>query len=49
MATDRIYRAQTVGSLVRPPELKQARKALEAGHIDPREFKRIDDQAVDQA
>lgn len=44
-----IYRAQTVGSLLRPPELKQARQELEAGRLSPHQFKRIEDEAVDQA
>jgi len=49
MASDHIYRAQTVGSLLRPPELKQARADLDAGRIDPLSFKRIEDRAVDEA
>ncbi len=49
MAADHVYRAQTVGSLLRPPELKQARHDLEAQQITPLEFKRIEDEAVDRA
>jgi 5-methyltetrahydropteroyltriglutamate--homocysteine methyltransferase len=44
-----VYRAQTVGSLLRPPELKQARQDLEAQRITPLQFKRIEDAAVDHA
>ncbi|MBF6569112.1 MAG: cobalamin-independent methionine synthase II family protein [Candidatus Binataceae bacterium] len=43
------YRAEVIGSLLRPNYLKQARTAYEAGGIDPAEFKRIEDRAVDQA
>lgn len=49
MASDTVFRAQTVGSLLRPPELKQARQELETGRISPIEFKRIEDGAVDRA
>jgi 5-methyltetrahydropteroyltriglutamate--homocysteine methyltransferase len=49
LASDHIYRAQTVGSLLRPPQLKQARQDLQAGRISPLEFKRIEDGAVDAA
>lgn len=49
MATYHMYRAQTVGSLLRPPELKQAREDLEAGRLSALEFKRIEDAAVDRA
>jgi len=43
------YRADVLGSLLRPQYLKDARKAREAGTIDAAEFKRIEDRAVDQA
>ncbi|MFQ5410495.1 MAG: methionine synthase, partial [Anaerolineales bacterium] len=36
-----------VGSLLRPPELLQARKDYDAGHISDAEFKVIEDRAVD--
>ncbi len=45
----RAYRADTVGSLLRPPYLIEARQKLEEGRIDPAEFKRIEDRAVDAA
>src|SRR5215472_2016601 len=47
MAT--IYRAQTIGSLLRPEHLKQARKAWQAGQLSTAEFKRSEDRAVDAA
>ena len=41
-------RSDVVGSLLRPAGLVEARGALEAGRIDAREFKRIEDRAVDE-
>lgn len=43
------YRADIVGSLLRPAYLAQAREALEAGSIEPAAYVRIEDRAVDQA
>jgi methionine synthase II (cobalamin-independent) len=43
------YHADVIGSLLRPRYLSDARAALDAGRIDPQEFKRIEDRAVDQA
>jgi 5-methyltetrahydropteroyltriglutamate--homocysteine methyltransferase len=43
------YRADVVGSLLRPSWLKQAREELERGLLEPAEFKRREDQAVDEA
>jgi len=45
---DRI-RAEVVGSLLRPEELKRAREQHESGQLDPVAFKRIEDVAVDRA
>ena len=42
-------RAETVGSLLRPPELKAARERYAAGDISGAAFKRIEDAAVDEA
>jgi 5-methyltetrahydropteroyltriglutamate--homocysteine methyltransferase len=42
------YRAEVIGSLLRPEYLKQARKQWEAGQLTTREFKRIEDRAVDE-
>jgi 5-methyltetrahydropteroyltriglutamate--homocysteine methyltransferase len=44
-----ILRADTVGSLLRPDYLLEAREALDKGLIDQREFKRVEDRAVDAA
>jgi 5-methyltetrahydropteroyltriglutamate--homocysteine methyltransferase len=42
-------RAETVGSLLRPPYLATAREELERGEITPAAFKTIEDRAVDEA
>jgi len=42
-------RADVVGSLLRPPELLEARERLVAGDISAAEFKGIEDRAVDAA
>jgi 5-methyltetrahydropteroyltriglutamate--homocysteine methyltransferase len=44
-----IYRAETVGSLLRPDYLRQAREAHAAGELPAAPFKRIEDRAVDEA
>ncbi len=41
--------ADVVGSLLRPPELLEAQTALAEGRLTCAEFKRIEDDAVDQA
>jgi 5-methyltetrahydropteroyltriglutamate--homocysteine methyltransferase len=43
------YRADVVGSLLRPPHLKEARDLLEAGELSRLAFKQIEDRAVDDA
>jgi 5-methyltetrahydropteroyltriglutamate--homocysteine methyltransferase len=43
------YRSDVVGSLLRPDYLKEARARFEAGDTDAAAFKRIEDQAVDEA
>lgn len=43
------YRADVVGSLLRPSELKEARDQLEAGELSHSTFKQIEDRAVDDA
>ena len=45
----RTIRADVVGSLLRPPELLEARRQYTAGEIPAPEFKRIEDRAVDWA
>jgi 5-methyltetrahydropteroyltriglutamate--homocysteine methyltransferase len=42
------YRADTVGSLLRPDYLLRARAQFEGGEIAPATYKRIEDRAVDQ-
>ena len=46
-----MIRAHTdvVGSLLRPPELIEARERLDRGDVSPAEFKRIEDATVDAA
>jgi len=44
-----MYRAETVGSMLRPDWLKQAREERAAGTLGPVEFKRMEDRAVDDA
>src|SRR5919112_2703535 len=41
--------ADHVGSLLRPPELLDARRRHHAGELDPPAFKAIEDRAVDEA
>jgi 5-methyltetrahydropteroyltriglutamate--homocysteine methyltransferase len=42
-------RTETVGSLLRPPALKDARARWEAGTLEAAAFKRLEDAAVDEA
>jgi 5-methyltetrahydropteroyltriglutamate--homocysteine methyltransferase len=42
-------RTDVVGSLLRPPELLEARERRDRGELDHAEFKRIEDAAVDEA
>jgi 5-methyltetrahydropteroyltriglutamate--homocysteine methyltransferase len=44
-----LYRAEVIGSLLRPAYLKQARLQWESGQLSTRDFKRIEDRAVDEA
>jgi 5-methyltetrahydropteroyltriglutamate--homocysteine methyltransferase len=44
-----VYRADTVGSLLRPQYLKLARERYEAGQLPAAAYKEIEDRAVDQA
>ena len=43
------YRAEVVGSLLRPTYLTEAREQLEAGKLNNAEFKAIEDRAVNEA
>lgn len=42
-------RTDVIGSLLRPPELLQARADLRAGRITPAQFKAVEDRSVDSA
>jgi 5-methyltetrahydropteroyltriglutamate--homocysteine methyltransferase len=42
-------RTDVVGSLLRPPELLEARERLDQGELASSEFKRVEDRAVDDA
>src|SRR4029453_16417352 len=42
-------RTDVVGSLLRPPELLEARRRFENGELGPGELERIEDRAVDDA
>jgi 5-methyltetrahydropteroyltriglutamate--homocysteine methyltransferase len=44
-----IYRAEVVGSLLRPPWLKQARLDFAADRLSTAQFKQLEDRAVDAA
>jgi 5-methyltetrahydropteroyltriglutamate--homocysteine methyltransferase len=44
-----VYRAQTIGSMLRPQFLREARRAHRRGDLSAADFKGIEDQAVDQA
>ena len=44
----KIYRAENIGSMLRPNYLLDARAKRDAGAIDPVSFKRIEDAAVDE-
>jgi 5-methyltetrahydropteroyltriglutamate--homocysteine methyltransferase len=43
-----VFRAEVIGSLLRPSYLKEARAAFEQGSLPASEFKRLEDRAVDQ-
>ena len=44
--TEPPFRADHVGSLLRPPELLQARADLDSGLIDPVELRAVEDEAI---
>lgn len=48
-AVPTLYRAEVIGSLLRPSYLKEARQQWESGRLSARDFKRIEDCAVDKA
>ena len=43
------YRAETVGSLLRPSYLAEARARRDQGEFSELEYKRAEDRAVDEA
>jgi 5-methyltetrahydropteroyltriglutamate--homocysteine methyltransferase len=43
-----MFRAEVIGSLLRPSYLKEGRAAFEQGDISARDLKRLEDRAVDQ-
>ncbi|MGH7933546.1 MAG: cobalamin-independent methionine synthase II family protein [Candidatus Binataceae bacterium] len=43
------WRAQTIGSLLRPEYLKDAKRAHRKGELSAAQFKRVEDRAVDEA
>jgi 5-methyltetrahydropteroyltriglutamate--homocysteine methyltransferase len=43
------YRAEVIGSLLRPAFLKEARRQWQTGSLSTLEFKRVEDRAVDAA
>ena len=43
-----MFRAEVVGSMLRPTYLARARAEVQAGELTPAAFKRIEDRAVDQ-
>src|SRR5262249_4159951 len=44
-----IYRAEVIGSMLRPGWLKQARTDFAADRLSTAQFKRVEDRAVDEA
>jgi 5-methyltetrahydropteroyltriglutamate--homocysteine methyltransferase len=44
-----MFRAEVIGSMLRPSDLKVGRTAFEQGNLSPHELKRLEDRAVDQA
>ena len=49
MSRDTAFHADVVGSMLRPPELVEARAALRAGSLANPEYRAIEDAAVDEA
>jgi 5-methyltetrahydropteroyltriglutamate--homocysteine methyltransferase len=43
-----VFRAEVIGSMLRPSYLMEARAAFQKGDLSPRDFKRVEDRAVDQ-
>ena len=43
------YRAEQVGSLLRPPELLDMRAAVTEGRATPEQLRAVEDRAIDEA
>src|SRR5512132_1032696 len=43
-----MFRAEVIGSMLRPSYLQEGRAAFEQGQLSAHEFKRLEDRAVDQ-
>jgi len=43
-----MFRAEVIGSMLRPSYLKDARAAFEQGELSAQDFRRLEDRAVDQ-
>jgi 5-methyltetrahydropteroyltriglutamate--homocysteine methyltransferase len=48
MQTD-VYRAEVIGSMLRPPWLVEARAQMRAGEMDAEAYRSVEDRAVDEA
>jgi 5-methyltetrahydropteroyltriglutamate--homocysteine methyltransferase len=48
-SNETVYRADVVGSLLRPAALVEARAAMRAGSLSPERYREIEDAAVDEA
>ncbi len=48
IAMKTIYRAEAIGSLLRPVDLRNARHSLRSREITTAEIKKIEDRAVDE-
>jgi len=46
MTTTPPFRAEQVGSLLRPPELRDARARAKSGALSPAELKEVEDRAI---
>src|SRR5262245_57180913 len=42
------FRADEVGSLLRPPRIKEARAKLEKGEITPEELRKVEDMEIEK-
>ena len=49
MTTEPPFRAEQVGSLLRPPEIKEARTKRERGEIGQEDLKSIEDKSISRA